>query len=214
MKRAVLISWILLVSLACNHKKTSEISKYYTAPNWNTKSPRIPLYEPLSVYYDRYGSNKWFLSFNDIFCNKRHNYFSIGSRIDSLKNIGADKGVVYGNLDKEYITMNDTDFGDCAIMNSTGTMYFPLAKRLPSQGEVQIELVDSIKRIFLIPKRWYIINTNDTSFNYIFQESEYKTALKELSITETLYNIDDIYNQFNSTGILPWFPDSIKTLLQ
>ncbi len=99
-------------------------------------------------------------------------------------------------------------------MDKIGTMYFPLEKGIPSENQIQIELVDSVKRIFLIPKRWYIVNTNDTSFNYIFKETDYKKTLKDLCITETLYNIDEIYDQFNSTGILPWFPDNVKVLLK
>ena len=206
---------MLLVS-ACINTGTSKVYRYYTATSWDRECPRIPLYEPLAIYQQPYVSDKWSIAFDDFLSNQRDkiDYSWIGGSVDSIHYIGADGGVVYGYVDEKHVIMDNPAFGDYAITDHSGFMSFPKESRLPSPNEVKVELVDSINRIFLVPKRWYIINTNDTSFSFIFTESDYKRKLKDLNISETLYGIDDMYKQFCTTGILPWFPDSVKESLK
>ena len=183
MKKSVYTFILLLVILACNYRKPPEIDRYYSVDHWDRKCPRIPLYEPLAVYQDRCFPNKWFLTFQDFLSSKKDKIkYELGATIDSINYIGVDRGVVHGSIDQKYFIMNDPDFGDYAFMDDQGAMYFPKQNRLPSPREVQIELIDTNARKFLIPKRWYVITTQDTSFTFIFKEAEYKRKLEDLKM--------------------------------
>ncbi len=209
-----LIVVCVFIFIGCKNNVPS-VAKYYTAKSWDRQYFRIPLYEPLSIQKEYTPPNKWIIVFDDLLSSKREKikYSSIGSNLDSINFIGANKGIVYGYIDKK-LYASKLELGQNGVIDKNGTMYFSTDKTKPSSLEVRMELIDSINGIFLIPKRWFIINSNDTSFNFIFKESEYKQALIDLNINESLYNINDLYKQYSTTGILPWFPDRIKALLK
>jgi len=197
--------------LACSNNDTFK-HRYYIAKIWDKQYYRIPLYEPLVAMQSKYYPGKWNMSFNDLLSNNKSFDSIIGANVDSISSIGADKGVVYGYINKTYYTSR-LDWGRNGFIDNNGYMSFSSDSTRTSSNETKMKLIDSTNAIFQVPERWFIINTNDTSFYYIFNEDEYKHTLKDFKITEPLYDIDEIYGLFSSTGILPWFPDHIKTLL-
>ncbi|MCG8701758.1 MAG: membrane lipoprotein lipid attachment site-containing protein, partial [Bacteroidales bacterium] len=184
MKKIVFTLIATLLVSACINTGTSKVYRYYTATSWDRECPRIPLYEPLAIYQQPYVSDKWSIAFDDFLSNQRDkiDYSWIGGSVDSIHYIGADGGVVYGYVEEKYYA-SEIKYGKNGSISNKGFMYFSDDESPLSPNEVQMELVDSVNGIFLVPKRWYIINTNDTSFSFIFTESDYKRKLKDLNIS-------------------------------
>ncbi|PCH69221.1 MAG: hypothetical protein COC06_07910 [Bacteroidales bacterium] len=214
MKKIIFVLSLVMLLLACNQSK-SKVSRYYKATNWDRNCPRFPLYEPLAIYKDRSTPPKWHLSFNDFQSSRKDkiDYHTAGSNIISIHHIGIDRGIVHGYIKESELIETGAGIGNYAFINSKGGFSFSLQKCPTGKNEQALLLIDSTKKSFLIPKRWYVVNTRDTTYTYLFSEEDYQTRLKELNVSAHMYNIDSVYNQFVRGGILPWFPDSIKAVL-
>ncbi len=109
MKQIVILLITLLIFFACSNSKTPKVKPYYFAKSWDRQFLRIPLYEPLAILKNYRYSSSWSMSFDDFLSSKRKSVkYNIGSIVDSMYFVGVEKGVVYGILDKQYITMNDS----------------------------------------------------------------------------------------------------------
>lgn len=214
MRKIIFVLGLLVLLSACDNPK-SKVSRYYKATTWNRNCPRLPLYEPLAVYKDFSTPPEWFLSFDDLLSSKNDeiDYHTAGSNIVSIHQIGIDRGIVHGYIKESELIETVEGIGNYGFINNKGGFSFSLQKCTAGENERALELIDSTKKSFLIPKRWYVVNTRDTTYTYLFSEEDYQTRLKELHVSAHLYDIDSVYNQFTSTGILPWFPNSIKASL-
>ncbi|WP_143470510.1 membrane lipoprotein lipid attachment site-containing protein [Labilibaculum filiforme] len=215
MRKILFVLGLAVLLSACDNSK-SKVSRYYKATTWNRNCPRLPLYEPLAIYKDLSTPPEWFMSFDDLLSGKKNeiDYHSIGANIISINDIGADRGVVYGCIKESELIETGAEFGNYAFINSKGGFSFPLKNRPSRENEQALVLIDSTKRSFLVPERWYLINTKDTTYKFFFDKKNYQAELKELNVSSQLYDIDSVYNEYVSTGVLPWFPDSIKVALR
>ena len=64
------------------------------------------------------------------------------------------------------------------------------------------------------PERWFVINVADSTTEAFFSKKKYQNYLKEKGISGKMYDVNKYYKQFKETGILPWFPNSIKVKLR
>jgi hypothetical protein len=216
MGKLIFVLGLAILLSACNQSK-SRVSRYYKATIWDRNCPRLPLYEPLAIYKDRSTPPKWFMSFDDLLSSKKDeiDYHSIGANIISINDIGADRGVVYGCIAKSTVKIEGYSVGDFVYINKEGSPSWTSDSTCkPQEGEIVATILDTANKIFMVPERWYIINTKDTTYNFFFDKKSYQAKLKELNISAQMYNIDSVYHQFVNTGVLPWFPDRIKAALQ
>ncbi|PCH69222.1 MAG: hypothetical protein COC06_07915 [Bacteroidales bacterium] len=215
MRKIIVVLGLIMLLLACNQSK-SKVSRYYKATNWDRNCPRLPLYEPLAMYNGHIDPPKWFLSFNDFQSSKKDeiDYHSIGANISSINHIGVDRGVVYGCIKESTVKIEGYSVGDFVYMNNEGSPSWTSDSTYKHQeGEIVATILDTVNKVVMVPERWYIINTKDTTYKFFFDKKNYQTELKELKVSAHMYNIDSVYNQFVREGILPWFPDSIKAAL-
>ncbi|MBL4560012.1 MAG: hypothetical protein JKX79_03400 [Labilibaculum sp.] len=216
MRKIIFVLGLVMFLGACNQSKP-KVSWYYKATNWNSNCPRLPLYEPLAIYKDLSTPPKWFMSFDDLLSSKKDkiDYHSIGANISSINHIGVDRGVVHGYIDESVRIFENCDSENQVYFDKDESVFYISKEVYPiGSGDIVLSLLDSIKKEFLFPEHWYIINTKDTTYNFFFDKKIYQIELKELNVSTHMYNIDSVYNEFTITGILPWFPDSIKTALQ
>ncbi|MBL4560011.1 MAG: hypothetical protein JKX79_03395 [Labilibaculum sp.] len=215
MQKIMFVLGLIMLLSACNQSKP-KVSWYYKATNWNSNCPRLPLYEPLAIYKDLSTPPKWFMSFNDLLSSKKDkiDYHSIGANIISINHIGVNNGIVYGCINESTVKIEGYSLGDFVYMNNEGSPSWTSDSTYKHQeGEIVATILDTVNKVVMVPERWYIINTKDTTYNFFFDKKNYQAELKELKVSAHMYNIDSVYNQFVREGVLPWFPDSIKVAL-
>ena len=195
-----------------NQKK---IDAYYTSKYWGEQRPRIPLFKPLSIYKDRMTPDKWGIDYDDL-VSRGHNFtFNHTLEIDSIINIGVDKSYVYGKIfEKKYQEESFIIDVDYIYAYKYGGTTWKKENHKSSDNEIQIYPFDSINKIFILPERWFVINVADSTTEAFFSKLKYENYIKERGISRRMYNIDSINKVYRRTGILPWFPESVKIKLR
>ena len=64
------------------------------------------------------------------------------------------------------------------------------------------------------PKVYFVINTKDLKITYFEKESDFKSELKKLNLTEEMLTPDAVFEQYKNNPVLPWFPEDIKKQLE
>ena len=205
-----------LFSVGCKNDST-HVEKFYTANNWDRKCPRLPLYPPISIEKHFITPHKWNLTTQDLFANEalKSQYTLTTTLIDSIVKIGVDKGIVYGVVDTTIVNLK---YYDCSKALFYNYDYRSFSHRNYNaelrSSEVKVIVLDSIKKLIVTPKRWFIINTKQKSFNEYKDYDSYHKALSVFDVDYKYYDVDSIYAEFKKNRILPWFPDRIKALLK
>ncbi len=212
MKKSLFIILLVLLFQACRSGSTDKgVDPYYTKVSWGEGRPRIPLIKPLAIYKDRMTPYKWGIAYRDVINDDQAFSFNHHVEIDSITHVGIDRSYVYGPVFERKFTIEEFGGGnDYVYADQYGGLSLSKLKIEPLDSEVQIFPIDTVKKIFIYPQRWFVINVADSSVEAFFSETKYKAYLAELGCPDTLYDIDECYKQFRQTNVLPWFPDSIK----
>ena len=203
----VLLTFFSIVFSSCLfQEKYADVDPFYTSKA-HYQFPRIPLVEPIFMTYEK-ESNKWGIEIP----------YSIDNALglknlthDGLNEIGAYKNYIYGYIPKKTKQITDYEKGNYVFLDKFNISYTSIKKRNPDKNEIQVNLNDD--KVFVLPKRWFVINTKNNSSEAFFFKKNYENYLKKNSISGKMYNTSEMHKQFFDTGILPWFPDSVKTKL-
>ena len=215
MRTIIFLSCVFIIFQSCvfeNNQKS--IDSYYTSKYWGELRPRIPLFKPLSIYKDRMTPDKWGIDYNDIISKDYNFTFKHTLGIDSIISIGVDKTYVYGKVFERKHRSKIYKVGDYVYARKYGGTSSSKERRKMDNNRVQIYPIDSINKIFILPERWFVINVSDSTTEAFFSKSKYEKYLKKKKLSRRMYNIDSINKVYIKTGILPWFPDSIKVRLR
>ena len=199
---------ILLTSVSvfdsCNLKNgEKEIDPFYTSRSFGD-IPTTPLLKPLKLSYEEI-PRKWHLEIPYSFNHQMN--------IDSLTEIGVEKTFIYGKIFQKLDIDSNYKNSDYVFVSKFNIISKSVTYSKALSDEIRIFPIDTIHKVFIIPERWFVINVADSSIEAFFSKKDYNNYLNERKLSSKLYNIDSIHKQFIETGILPWFPDSIKTRL-
>ena len=109
----------------------------------------------------------------------------------------------------------DTDLGN--LYNELGGGISPLFNFNVNDSMIygyKSKLIDENNSDFLMPEKWFIINTKGKKLSLFDKQSDFKAELKKLNLPEEMLNPDEVYEQFKNDPILPWFPEDIKKQLE
>ncbi len=194
MKDIIKVIIVFLVLLICSS---------YTKKNY-LDYPVIPLSNPVFAYYVK-EYDEWSFKIPDYFKNKLH--------IENLNEIGVNETYIYGKLGKKKWSVRRYEIGDYVYAHRFGGT--TLSKEpFNSKNDVRIYPVDSTSKTFILPERWFVFNITDTITEAFFSKKKYEDYLKTKGISGKMYNINKYHKQYKETGILPWFPDSVKLKLK
>ncbi len=200
---AILCTIIFMES--CNfNKKHQEVDSFYTNKNLGDIY-LMPLSKPLKLNYDR-TAKKWYL--------QTPLYFKQNMAIDSIFEIGVEKTYVYGKIFKKKNYIENYTPKDYVFVDKYNVTSWSQRPEKLTEDEIQIYPTDKVNKLFILPERWFVINTADSTTEAFFSISAYKKYLKQKGILGKMYNIESDNKKFQETGILPWFPDSVKTKLK
>ena len=204
-KLIVLILIMVVVSSCIFDKRSKDIDPFYTARNFG-QFPVLPLAKPIKLHCDDQ-SKQWKVEY------LKH---SFKQRIPThdLKEIGVDNTYIYGKIDKKKYRSRIYDKGEYAFLHKFNSMSSAQNYREPTKDEIRIYPIDSTSKTFIFPERWFVINVADSTTEAFFSKVKYQKYLKEKGISGKMYNIEKYHKEFKETGILPWFPDSIKVKLK
>ncbi len=133
--------------------------------------------------------------------------------IENINSIGIEETFIYGKVKHEKQTIDGIEKGDLVYARKFGGT-------LISQEPMALERVkraypiDSKSKTSVLPERWFVINVADSTTEAFFSKKHYEEYLKEKGISGKMYDINRYHKQFKATGILPWFPGSIKIKLK
>ena len=122
--------------------------------------------------------------------------------------------LLYGKINEIKYYIEDFTSETIVFSDKFNTIYLATEPRDPIEGEIRLYPMDSISKLFILPEKWFVINNIDITVNTFTTKEEFKNYLKQNAISYTLYNIDRLDMEFMKTGILPWFPDSVKAKLK
>jgi len=71
------------------------------------------------------------------------------------------------------------------------------------------EYIDIENEHFNTPELWFIIDLNAKNISSYSNATEVRNLIGDIS----LINVDSVHSQYISRGILPWFPDSISSII-
>lgn len=206
--KRTLTLWVILITLySCIlDKKTEdeEIESFYISKNFG-QFPVLPLSKPIKLHLDDQ-SKEWRIEY------LKHS-FNQYMRIEGIDSIGVEKTFIYGKTENEKQTIDGTKKGDLVYARKFGGT---LISQDPMEAErvTRVYPIDSISKTYIIPERWFIINVADSTTEAFFSKNKYDNYLKEKGISGRMYNINKYHEKYKETGILPWFPDSIKVKLK
>ena len=208
LKRTLTLWLILATFSSCIFDKKTEdkeIESFYTTKNFG-QFPVLPLSKPLKLHQEDQ-SKEWKIEY------LKH---SFKQRIptQNLKSIGIDKTYIYGKIDKKTHKSNIYSKGEFTFLHKFNSMSSTPNYREPTKDEIQIYPTDSINKTFVFPERWFVINVADSTTEAFFSKKKYEDYLKEKGISGKMYDINKYHKQYKETGILPWFPDSVKVKLK
>ena len=201
MKKVLYLS-IILCFYSCE-RKYKNVDPFYTE-RASGSLLFLPIYKPTKLIYHRV-EKKWIL--------EEPHYFKQNMNIEKIDSIGIDNGLVYGKLDTIHYYIEDT-IHKFRVVDRFNAIYSDIKPLQLENDEVRINPVGSNSKYFLLPKRWFIFNHNDSTIEAYFTEREYLDYLTNKGVRPKLHNIDTLMNTYVTTNVLPWFPDSIKSKLR
>ena len=202
-KVAVLVTIITVFSSCFFDRKPKDVDSFYTKKNY-LDFPAVPLVKPIFIHYNK-AYDKWFFNVPDYF-KKLY--------IENLNKVGVDKSCIYGKLITTRRFVEDYKNGDHVYMYADGSITWTKNIKSISDSVVKITSFDTLNKSFTEPQRWFAINVLDSTAQAFFSKRKYDNYLKEKGISGKMYNINKYQKQYKETGILPWFPDSIKVKLK
>jgi hypothetical protein len=205
LKKIITFIIIVTVTISCAFNKIDKkIDSFYTTKNFGQFSV-IPLVKPIKLWRDDQ-SKEWGID--------RLKYdLKRSVNINNQKKIGVDKSFIYGKLPKHKQNLNDYTKEDYVYFYKYGGV--SISKTiLNSKDEIRIYPIDSTSKTFILPERWFVINVADSITEAFFSKKRYDEYLKQKGISGEMYEINKYHKQYKETGILPWFPDSIKVKLK
>lgn len=190
---------------SCLFERTpKDIDPFYTTRSFGD-IPTMPLLKPVKLYYDRV-EEKWGLEIPFGFNHRMS--------IDSVLDIGVEKTYIYGTVHERKVYLENYKEGYMAFVNKYNRIYMLASPDEAKTDEIPIYPSDPVRKVFLLPERWFVINVADSTLEAFFSKPDYKKYLEERGVSGAMYHIKDVEKEFVKTGILPWFPDSIKTKLR
>ncbi len=194
---------IIVVSSCFFDKKPKDVDPFYFTRNYG-QFPLLPLIKPVKLSQDDQ-SLEWSLEIPHSFKQR--------ISTDKLADIGIDKTFIYGKIKSQKYILNNIKKGDLVYARKFGGT---LISQEPMEAERVMEVypIDSTSNTYIIPERWFIINIADSTTEAFFSKKKYEEYLKEKGISGKMYSINKYYKQYKETGILPWFPDSVKVKLK
>jgi hypothetical protein len=203
-KKNVFLLIIISVLSSCFQDKTPKNVNSFYIKKYYLDYPVIPLSNPVFAYYVK-EYDEWSFEIPNSFKNNLH--------IENLNKIGVDENYIYGKISKKNWTVRRYESGDYVYAHRYGGT--TLSKEpFKSQDDIRVYPLDSTSKTFLLPERWFVINVIDSTTEAFFSKSKYDDYLKTKGVSGKMYDINKYHKQFKETGILPWFPDSIKTKLK
>lgn len=198
----VILTFFSIVFSSCLfEEKHKDVDSFYTAKA-KYDFPRIPLVKPFFMIYDK-TDKEWFFDYPTS--------LEYGMSPSNTDTIGIDENYIYGYI-KGGLKKIDKE-GYYFYLDAIRQVTVELEKPIKEDNLILLEPIDSTNKTFKIPERWFVLNAKD-SLNYIFLSNvKYKEFLKKNNISGKTYNTEKMHKQFLDTGILPWFPDSVKKKL-
>lgn len=204
-KAIVLILTVAVVSSCLFDRRPKDVDPFYTTKNFG-QFPVMPLIKPIKLLQDDQ-SLEWNIDMLD---------YSFGHvmGVNNLDRIGVENTYVYCKTDSKKRCVGIYEKGDYVFLHKFNSISSTSTFRKPQKDEIQIYPLDSLGKTFTLPERWFVINVADSTTEAFFSKAKYDEYLKEKGVSGKMYNIDKYHKQFVETGILPWFPDSVKVKLR
>ncbi len=206
LKKVIVLILAVVVSSCLFDKQPKDVDPFYTTRNFG-QFPVMPLVKPVKLICDDQ-SKKWDVDIPDYFKQKISRRYLYNSKI------GVDSTCIYGRLIPIERHIDGYKEGDNIYMYNDGIVTWTKEKKELNDAIRLIKPPDIVNKTFTEPERWFIINVADSTTEAFFSEKKYKDYLQERGISGTMYNIEECHKQFIETGILPWFPDSVKIKLK
>lgn len=204
LRKKLIIILIFPLLFSCSKKKKGKnIDSFYTQ-NYYLEYPSVPLSNPVFAYYIK-EYNDWSFKIPNYFKNKLH--------IENLNKIGIERTFIYGKLEEKKWTVNRYKTGDYVYARRYGGTLIS-KEPFQSKDEIRIYPIDSINKKFILPERWFVIKVADSTTEAFFSKKKYENYLTEKGISGKMYDINKYHKQYKETGIVPWFPDSVKVKLK
>jgi len=198
---------VALLATSCFFEKQhSDIDPFYTARNFG-QFPVIPLIKPVKILCDDQ-TKKWNVDIPSFFVKR------VGNRDLYNSEVGVEMPYIYGKLlpIKRYV--EDYKEGDHIYMFKDGKVTWSPEILELGKDCMLISSFDTLSKSFIEPERWFVINVADSTTEAFFSKAAYTHYLKEQGISGKMYDINKYHQQFLETGVLPWFPDSVKVKLR
>lgn len=197
---------VLVFCFSCFFDKKQKMDAFYTTRNYG-QFPIMPLVKPIKLI--RNGQTKaWRIKTLNHFKKK------ISTRYLDNSQIGIDSIYIYGKLTTIKRQVEDYQNGDKVYMYVGGSITWTKKTKKINDNIARITSFDTITKSFIEPERWFLINVADSTIAAFFSKKKYEDYLKEKGISGKMYDINAYHKQYKATGMLPWFPDSIKVKLK
>ena len=194
---------ISIISCLSN-KKSKGVDTFYTTSNYG-QFQLLPLSKPIKLTKDDQ-SGEWWIDMSKHSLNHNMN-------IDELIEIGIDESYIYGSINPIKKKLKKYKKEDFVYAGKYSDISWS-SKPTQFEGEIRLYPIDSNSRTFIIPKRWFIIDSKHSTIDAFFSKKKYEDYLTEKGISGKMYDINKYHQQYKETGIVPWFPDSVKVKLK
>ncbi|MDB2606884.1 hypothetical protein N9Y48_03795 [Zobellia sp.] len=185
-------------------KKKPKVDSFYTQKMFGQQFALVPLMKPIKLSYDT-DINTWG------FLETSYKGFSfIGA---NAKKIGVQGQYVYGKVEEREYENEDLLPDEIVYALSSGGATWSTTEKKGSRYKKATSM-EGKTNSYLLSERWFILSTNDEKSEGFFDKNEYIKSLKEKGIDGKMYNSDSLLSQFQETGVLEYFPDSIKAKLR
>ena len=205
-KRGLLILFSLyLHSCGIGEKKHPEVDGFYTQKRYGQQFALLPLAKPVTMGYDT-DNERW--GFHD-----SSNIYGFSLHGADTDYIGVNGQYVYGKVVATETTNDKLEPDDIVYAVLSGGSTWTKEPKVGGSDVIAIP-VQGKPNTYLLPERWFIINTTDEKVDGFFDQAEYSKALKNKGIEGRMFKTDSLLKAYQETGLLEYFPDSIKTKLR
>lgn len=197
---------IVLCLISCrfeSQNKQTDVDKFYLPQRMGQQMNLLPLAKPMKLTYDN-DMHNWFMDVNN-------NPSRV--QIHNPTTIGVNSQYVYGKVESSEKVLNKVEEGDNVYAYYFGGATWT-PKSLEGKEHLRIFPIKGRPNTYILPERWYIINASEGKGEGFFNYDEYLKSLNEKGIEEKIYKSDSLLKEFQNTGVLEYFPDSIKTKLK
>lgn len=203
-KKLIAFALIFYAISSCSSENIdSDVDSFYTAKVYQDY-PVLPLAKPVFLYYDK-SYTEWFLNIPES--------FNANLDLGDLDEIGVDSSYVFGKITGKKRSIEEYSPDDFVYMYSNGTVTWGKRKREITDDMILINSMNTIDKSFIEPDRWFIIDIPNGKTEMYFLKDQYEKFLEDRRASNTMYNLTKYHKRYSKTGVLPWFPDSIKAKL-